>query len=710
MKVFTTFQILVLLCVVWLPGDALQAQPLNIPPRPADAPSGSEFMNSITDLSFTDREEAILQEFQSGNIPGFMRTLTEITQQFTDADGIVRQVTFRVMPIYLAVGSDSNYCRVPMGPITAQKIANAYGAAMPTRKLVNSIYEHAEVKLAPVTYTPVGDQNTWVEKFIEHNTDIEALFDAAGGLPGQLVGGTKKDVVLSNKITDPSRPNHVVIYGWHQLNGIQPLTNIHVNYYVDYSHGIRLLDEEIVVDGDSTTIQSVLQDDVLYRLLSDEAGPMPVTSYIYNSEKPAKFGVTSDAPGQIRVVVEPDTSMDAYYLSLSDDGTHFDEPITFTTDEHIVDGLAQDLPVFVKIKSENELGISPFSEVLAAHPGTTDRERMLVVNGFDRASDGNSYNFIRQHGNAIAASGATFASATNEAITAELFSLTDYPVVDYILGEESTVDETFSTTEQSLVADYLEAGGRLFVSGAEIAWDLDYRGTTSDRAFIRDYLKARYAADAPGGVANRHYTAEGVPGELFTDFPEIHFDNGSHGTYNVDYADVLDPQSGAEVVVRYSNVSNFDIAGIQYEGYFGDSTTPGKLIYLGFPFETIYPDSTRDGMMEQMLDFLYAPATDVVADGASIPDQFSLSQNYPNPFNPTTTIEYTLPVAAVFQFYVLNTLGHTIIMKEQQQDAGHHQLQIDASTLPSGVYFYRLTATDNAGNRYNETRKMILIK
>ena len=69
--------------------------------------------------------------------------------------------------------------------------------------------------------------------------------------------------------------------------------------------------------------------------------------------------------------------------------------------------------------------------------------------------------------------------------------MNDYLIVDYILGEESTADETYSSTEQTLISNYLKQGGRLFVSGAEIAWDLDYRGSTTDKASCITTLKHR---------------------------------------------------------------------------------------------------------------------------------------------------------------------------------------------------------------------------
>ena len=121
-----------------------------------------------------------------------------------------------------------------------------------------------------------------VAKFVQHNSDIEQQRINANGMLGQLVGGIKKDVVLSNKITDPSRPNHVVIYGWHWLTGdpIQPLTNIHFDYYVDYSHGIRFLNAQILIDGEVKDISEILKTQILYKILSDEFGIMTQPTYL----------------------------------------------------------------------------------------------------------------------------------------------------------------------------------------------------------------------------------------------------------------------------------------------------------------------------------------------------------------------------------------------------------------------------------------------
>ncbi|OQX94729.1 hypothetical protein B6I21_09120 [candidate division KSB1 bacterium 4572_119] len=414
-------------------AEELTKSNFQIPPRSPDARTGSQFMHDVNNMSFVDREEAILEELLTGNLPYFLRELKEFETTFTDANGNSHQVTYRVMPDYMAIGSDSDFCRIPMGPLTAQKAADFFGGCMPTRKLVDQIYLNSEIKLEPVTYAPVGNENEQVSKFIEHNAAIESQRLAVGGELGQLTGGTKKDVVLSNKIADPSRPGHVVIYGWHQLNGepIQPLTNIHINTYVDYSHGIRFLDAEIAVDGTVKTIQDVLRDDVLYRLLSDENGAMSQPTYILDEEipdKPSSFGILNEQGGGLKILITPDAKVDFYNLYLSGDGLNFDLPVQFTGNEFILTNQPCDSIIYFKLKAENTAGVSMESEVLAGIARADTVLPILIVNGFDRTSTGNTFNFIRQHASAITHNNMSFESATNDAVINGLIELKNYLV------------------------------------------------------------------------------------------------------------------------------------------------------------------------------------------------------------------------------------------------------------------------------------------
>ncbi len=95
-----------------------------------------------------------------------------------------------------------------------------------------------------------------------------------------------------------------------------------------------------------------------------------------------------------------------------------------------------------------------------------------------------------------------------------------------------------------------------------------------------------------------------------------------------------------------------------------------------------------------------------VEDELSIPTKFSLSQNYPNPFNPTTTLKYSIPTSCQVKLQALDILGREIVtLVDEQKFAGTYEVQFNASNLPSGIYFYRLTA-----GTFSNTKKMILIK
>jgi endo-1,4-beta-xylanase len=89
-----------------------------------------------------------------------------------------------------------------------------------------------------------------------------------------------------------------------------------------------------------------------------------------------------------------------------------------------------------------------------------------------------------------------------------------------------------------------------------------------------------------------------------------------------------------------------------------------------------------------------------------IPEGYALEQNYPNPFNPTTTISFSLQSKSYVSLKIFDALGRevaTLISKEL--NAGNHSLRWDASSISSGVYFYRLQV-----GSYSETKKLILLR
>jgi Secretion system C-terminal sorting domain len=88
------------------------------------------------------------------------------------------------------------------------------------------------------------------------------------------------------------------------------------------------------------------------------------------------------------------------------------------------------------------------------------------------------------------------------------------------------------------------------------------------------------------------------------------------------------------------------------------------------------------------------------------PTNFGLSQNYPNPFNPTTTINYQLSTSGHVTLKVFDVLGREVAtLVNAHQSVGIHSVAFNAGNLPSGVYFYRITA-----GSFSEVRKLILEK
>lgn len=95
-----------------------------------------------------------------------------------------------------------------------------------------------------------------------------------------------------------------------------------------------------------------------------------------------------------------------------------------------------------------------------------------------------------------------------------------------------------------------------------------------------------------------------------------------------------------------------------------------------------------------------------------VPRQYELAQNYPNPFNPTTTIAFGLPRESFVTLKVYNMLGQQVsVLSDGLYHAGRFQVGFDASHLPSGLYFYRLRASDVAsGETFVDTKRLVLLK
>lgn len=234
---------------------------LSLPSRSPSAITGREFYRLTDSMKWAQREPIAQQQILSGNIPPFLQKLIPVHTSITDSAGRKIKAVFYVTRDYLSIGNAANWARVPLTPMTAQAIADSLHCFLPTRKMVNDIYAQATVQLEPVPLYAFRDSAI---TFWHHHLIIEGQRKGRKG----LIAGIKKDVVSSGKING----RNVVIYGWHLLNGkaIQPLYGGHVNWYVDYSHGIRLVSRTIKIAGHRMDYKEVLAHPVYSKLLSDE--------------------------------------------------------------------------------------------------------------------------------------------------------------------------------------------------------------------------------------------------------------------------------------------------------------------------------------------------------------------------------------------------------------------------------------------------------
>lgn len=255
--------------------------------KPTATLAGGDFMRRADTTAFWTLEDLIVETVTAGQVPDALRHFRKITftTPVVDSVEILRKkhkVEMWVLPDYVAIGTNDDFVRMPMGPLAAQRIADALDCTLPTPFLVDRIAEASEGHVDIFPFRPLGNRNSQPIVFQDSNNAINAQFKAYGYHLGQFISGLKKDIVLTYKImTLTEYERNVAIYGWHHPDGRaqQPLFVRHGNFYVDYSHGVRLIYNKVKIDGVEYNIREILQSPELYRLLSDE--PMHLTQATY---------------------------------------------------------------------------------------------------------------------------------------------------------------------------------------------------------------------------------------------------------------------------------------------------------------------------------------------------------------------------------------------------------------------------------------------
>ena len=229
--------------------------------------------------------------------------------------------------------------------------------------------------------------------------------------------------------------------------------------------------------------------------------------------------------------------------------------------------------------------------------------------GFGRSSSnyasqviaGNSFDYPELHGRSIAASGYGFVSASASSVEKNEIKLSDYPLVDYILGKQKATTigsgrsglkfKTFSPEMQTQLRNYSDNGGKMIISGEYVASDLySYRYGSNDRDFAQSVL----------GVQPVDSVAASHSGRLITpDGRSINYSaNLNKNIYIVENPDNLSPasESDAEVLLTFSD-TNFPAAFITRRKHSLNAI-------MSVPFEAIVSQYDRDRLMKEILNHL----------------------------------------------------------------------------------------------------------
>ncbi len=385
-----------------------------------------------------------------------------------------------------------------------------------------------------------------------------------------------------------------------------------------------------------------------------------------------------------------------YRLYLSKDSINFsNQPfldenyLTKDSTSVIISNLESDKIYFIKMIAVNSAGMTSIpSDIYSASTGS--RKRYLVVDGFDRTSGSYSqqfHSFNEFYASGIYLSNRDVDAAANEAIISNLVDLNNYEGVFWFLGDESTANKTFNGSEQLIVMNYLKNGGKLFISGSEVAYEL----SSSAPSFLNNFLKARYIADNSGSLFV--YSN----GSIIRNLPS---DINLGAVYPEDWPDAIEPINGSQPCLLYRNQRT---GGIYFNGVFPGGTSAGKLVYLSFALETTNNRVSKNILIEDVVKF-FEGTTEVQYNPDEIID-FSVSEAFPNPFNSSTKFYLTMPGDGFINLQIFNILGERLLDELKYFSKGTNEIELNLENLNSGVYLVKIDY-----QKYSKTIKLNLIK
>lgn len=267
----------------------------------------------------------------------------------------------------------------------------------------------------------------------------------------------------------------------------------------------------------------------------------------------------------------------------------------------------------------------------------------------------------------------------------DLAQVDDLSLLIVYLGDEGTI----SDADVAGIEDYLDGGGNVFITGSRAPALL----APTD---LIGMMGATFQSSYSDGI-----NVTGVEGDPISDGMEFAIEGGD-GADNRGVPTALRLDGGV-ACLKYSVLRK---AGVRNE------TDDYRTLLLGFPFEAIATEESRNELMLNSLVYLAGFDLSGVPAGEEtnlLPRVF-LGQNYPNPFNPATEISFSLPEPAKVEIVVFDLAGREVArLAAGDYAAGLHRVRWSAVDAASGVYFYRVKV-NGEHTAFEQTRKMLLVK
>jgi hypothetical protein len=228
------------------------------------------------------------------------------------------------------------------------------------------------------------------------------------------------------------------------------------------------------------------------------------------------------------------------------------------------------------------------------------------------------------------------------------------------------------------------------------AWDWTDGGTKANRIAADDFFGA---AGTDEMYVDNFYFGDVMPPIIPVELTSFTA-NVNNGVVELNWSTATEVNNQGFEIERRTESSEYRTIGF-VEGY-GTTTEPRSYIYTDVTAE-IGINYYRLKQVDFNGAYEYSDEVEVDVNG---PLTFDLAQNYPNPFNPSTNIKYSVPETGNVRLSVYNVVGEEVaVLVDGFSESGFFEVSFNASSLPSGVYLYKLQSANSV-----QTKKMMLLK